>query len=313
MNGSETPPRIVFVGGTGRSGTHILARLLGAHSYYADVPIECRFHVNPRGFPDLLAGRVTKAQFLHKLRRFWWYRIKAGEPFPALLPRLPMGREVRGLHKIIERARFEEAVAVFDRNFEADQVAACRKLFEDLLWPLAEAAEKPGLVEMSCFTVAQAQTLMRIFPEAKVLHIVRDGRDAGTSKVGKRQKKEHPETADQGVRWWLGRLTEAERGAQGVPPDRLLTISFDDLVEGDRETTYRGLLEFLGIDDEAGMRTLFESEVNAENAHRGRWRSGLSEPDQAVVADHYERALDEIDAGGFGTATLLRRVYDRDG
>ena len=30
---------LVFVGGTGRSGTHVLARLLGRHPRFAEVPI----------------------------------------------------------------------------------------------------------------------------------------------------------------------------------------------------------------------------------------------------------------------------------
>ena len=36
---------------------------------FVKVPIEARFHVNPQGFPDLLAGEVTPDQFLRKLRR----------------------------------------------------------------------------------------------------------------------------------------------------------------------------------------------------------------------------------------------------
>ena len=49
------PGTLLFIGGTGRSGTHALAQLLGRHSRFADVPIEARFHCNKRGMPDLLA------------------------------------------------------------------------------------------------------------------------------------------------------------------------------------------------------------------------------------------------------------------
>ena len=48
-------PDLLFIGGTGRSGTHVLSQLLSHHSHWARVPIEARFHVNPQGFPDLLA------------------------------------------------------------------------------------------------------------------------------------------------------------------------------------------------------------------------------------------------------------------
>ena len=39
---------IVFVGGTGRSGTHVIADLLGRHGHLRSIPVECRFHVEPR-------------------------------------------------------------------------------------------------------------------------------------------------------------------------------------------------------------------------------------------------------------------------
>ena len=35
----------LFVGGTGRSGTHVIAKLLAKHSKLALVPVEVRFHV----------------------------------------------------------------------------------------------------------------------------------------------------------------------------------------------------------------------------------------------------------------------------
>ncbi|MBK5118213.1 MAG: hypothetical protein JJE23_15030, partial [Thermoleophilia bacterium] len=74
-------PKLVFIGGTGRSGTHALAHLLGAHPDFADVPIESRFHCNKRGMPDLLEGRITLAGYLAKLRGFWWHRVRVdGRP-----------------------------------------------------------------------------------------------------------------------------------------------------------------------------------------------------------------------------------------
>lgn len=304
------PPPLVFVGGTGRSGTHVVARLLGHHSRYADVPIEARFHVNPKGFPDLLAGRAGEREFLRKLRGFWWRRIRAGEPLAAVAPWLPLGRELRGLHKIMPRERLDAATRRFEAGYAADPEEACRNLFRDLLWPIADEAGKPGLVEMSCFTIAQAPTLARLFPQARFIHTVRDGRDAGVSKTGKRQKREHPRDAEQGIDWWLGRLDEAEDGLRELPEGAALTLSLDELVEADRERTYAALLEFLGIEDEPAMREFFEREVTAENAHRGRWREGLGPEEARAVGNRYEQALERVAERGYGSAPLLRRVYE---
>lgn len=314
---SELPPRptdpdLIFVGGTGRSGTHVVSHLLGSHPRYARVPIECRFHCNPQGFPDLLAGRVDSATFLKKLRKFWWRRIRAGEVAPVVAKRLAFGRKVRGLHKIVPRERFDAALAEFEREQLLDLDAACRNLFLDLLWPLTAEQGKPGLIEMSCFTIAESPTLQRLFPEAKLIHIVRDGRDAGSSKVSKRQKRSHPRDGFEGLRWWESRLRNIERGVSRLEDrSKLLTISLDDLVAGDREGVYAQLREFTGLDDDPAMRGFFDGEMSADAAHKDRWREGLSPERQAGLAREYGRVLERLEREGFHCAPQLRAAFER--
>ena len=303
-------PQLLFIGGTGRSGTHVFSQLLGHHSRYARVPIEARFHVNPQGFPDLLAGKVSPEQFARKLERFWWKRIRAGEVAPVLARRIAFGRKVRGLHKVIERDRFDAAVAEFERVHPADLDLACRNLFLDLLWPIAEAEGKPGLIEMSCFTVAESPTLVRLFPEALILHTVRDGRDAGSSKVSKRQKRSHPRDGSEGLRWWEGRLRKIEAGVRELPEGKLHTVSLDEIVAGDRETVYGDLLSFLELEDEEPMRKFFDEEMSASAAHKERWREGLTEDAQGALVREYEKTLDRLEREGFHCAPQLRRAYE---
>lgn len=303
-------PELLFVGGTGRSGTHVVSQLLANHSKWARVPIEARFHVNPQGFPDLLAGQVTPEQFLRKLKRFWWRRIRAGEVAPVVARRIAFGRKVRGLHKVVERDRFDAAVAEFEGTAPADLELACRNLFLDLLWPVAAEAGKPGLIEMSCFTIAESPTLIRLFPDAKLIHTVRDGRDAGSSKVSKRQKRSHPRDGSEGIRWWEGRLRKIEAGVRELPPGRLLTISLDELVDGDREDVYGQILDYLGLEDEPEMRAFFDDEMSASAAHRERWREGLDEAQQTALVRDYEKTLDRLEREDFHCAPQLRRAYE---
>jgi len=314
-------PPLVFVGGTGRSGTHVVADLLGHHSRFAAVPIECRFHCNPKGLADVVTGVATPDEFIAKLRRYWWHRVRMGGRATTRLRRLTGRRggrvagtdaKVRGLHKILPSERFEGAVAGFEDSYADDLVGAARGLFYDLLGPIADEQGKPALVEMSCFTVAAAEGLGRIFPEAAFVHSVRDGRDSGSSKVSKRQKSHHPTDAASGVEWWEGRLALAERGYRGLgEPSRLHVTCLDELVWGDREATYERLLGFLRLDDEPGMRRFFEEEMNADAAHRERWREGLSEAEQEAVSRRYAEALDRIEADGYHCAEPLRRNYER--
>jgi Sulfotransferase family len=310
---------IVFVGGTGRSGTHIVADLLGRHSRFAAIPIECRFHCNPNGLADLVTGETTPAEFLAKLRGFWWHRVRVGDRTIVRPGRLSLLRRsngearVRGLHKLMPRDRFERAVARFEGDHERDLVAASRALFLDLLWPFAVEHGKPELVEMSCFTIAAAPGLARILPEARFVHMVRDGRDSGSSKVSLRHKPHHPTDVETGIEWWQGRMALAEQGVRGLPdaPSRVRAISLDELVWGDREPAYGELLGFLGIDDEGPMREFFEREMSADAAHRDRWRRGLDREEQAAIEARYAAAIERMEREGYHCAPLLRRSYER--
>jgi hypothetical protein len=164
---------------------------------------------------------------------------------------------------------------------------------------------------MSSDNVAQGPTLVRIFPDAKLIHTVRDGRDAGASKVTKRQKRHHPRDGLQGIDWWAERLSRIDEAAREIPPERLLVISLDELAYGDRELQYGRLLDFLELDDEQPMREYFDREVTAENAHRDRWQDGLSPAAREELRRHYERTLDRLAAEGVHCAPELRRTYER--
>ncbi len=294
---------VVFVGGTGRSGTHILGSLLGRHSRYRNVPIESRFHCNKKGFPDLLEGRVTLHGFLDKLRNFWWHRVRVdGQP--------------RGLYNVVRHKTFESAVEEFEPAFGRDPVAACRALFIDLLWPMADADGKPGLVEMSSHNIRQAPTLRRLFPEARFVHTVRDGRDAASSVA---TKTWGPDNVIDGIDWWADRLRRIDVGVRGeedgadysLPAERLHVVVLDDLVHVDREAAYASLLGFLGVEDEAAIRGFFDGEMSPSTAHKGRWAEGLGPIARRRVLRRYERTLEQLRAEGNHCAPNLIASYER--
>jgi sulfotransferase family protein len=312
--GTDGPAELVFIGGTGRSGTHILSFLLDRHSRFHAVPIECRFHCNPKGLADVVRGRTEPQEFIRKLRGYWWHRVRIGDRayVRAKWRALGRGRE-RGLYSIVAADRFEEAVQRFEGTHGEDLLQASRTLFYDLLQPGAVAAGKPALVEMSCFTIAAADGLAQIFPEARFVHSVRDGRDSGSSKVSLRQKPHHPTDVASGIEFWADRLRQAEEGVRGLSQGdraRLHVVSLDELVHSDRESTYAGLLGFLGVAGEPPMREFFESEMSADAAHRERWRKGLTEAEQEEIVDLYETTLDRLEAEGYHCAPVLRRSYE---
>ena len=164
---------------------------------------------------------------------------------------------------------------------------------------------------MSCDNVAQGPTLLRIFPEARFIHSVRDGRDAASSRVAKGRGVVYPRNAEQGIEWWEGRLRRIDTAADEIPPDRLTVVSLDELVYGDREGTYRHLLDYLDAEDELEMRSYFETKMSAERAHRERWREGLSTDEQSAYVRRYEEALERLERDGVHCAGMLRKAFER--
>ena len=299
----HNPASLVFVGGTGRSGTHILGRLLGEHAAYADVPIEARFHCNKRGFGDLLEGRVSFGGFLEKLRDFWWHRVRVDQ-------------QPRGLYSLMLRSAFDTAVERFESSFHSDPLAASRQLFLDLLWPLAEEEGKRGLVEMSSHNVREAQILRRLFPEARFVHTVRDGRDAASSVT---TKTWGPDDVIHGIDWWADRLRSIDRGIAGtedgaeygLPPGTFHLVVLDDLVVGRREEALSLLCSFLGIEPDAGLQRFFDGEMSAAGMHRGRWAEGAGPVGRARVRRRYERTLERLAEEQNHVAIPLRDAFER--
>jgi hypothetical protein len=291
------PAPILFVGGTGRSGTHVLAKLLSRHPRLAMFPLEVRFHVEDRGFPGLLAGRVTKEEFTRRLRGFWWKGFQT--------------RRVRGLYRFVPAERFERAVAGFAESFDADPERACRTLFYDLLWHRVEASEADALVEQSCDTVAQAPTLVRLFPEAKFIHVVRDGRDASASRVTQTKGLIYPRTRQQGLEWWEGRLRAIDAGARAIPPERLLTVSLDELLLLGPRRGLKHICRFEGVYVNRKMKQFFNRRMSRDLAHSERWRGGIGDRRAAELERQYEEVVARLETDGVRCALLLRRTLER--
>jgi hypothetical protein len=291
----------VFVGGTGRSGTTVLAELLGQHSAFAVIPIEARFQAEARGLPGVHEGRVSVDAFRERfLKRYYFRRRDDGAERGLRLAGIPRGRAVRAIDEFVE-------------NYAADPRSASATFMNRLFNPLARAADARTWVEMTPPNVEFASFLQTLFPQARILHIVRDGRDVAASVSFRRWGPDDPFEA---LEWWADRL----RAADAATGDRrrVLLVGFEALVFNDRNRQYRRILRFLGLSDEPAMRDFFEQSLTPEHANRGRWRE-IVPPEQHDAFEHaYDQIVRKLASEGVAAVKVLdheatgrRRLLDR--
>jgi|SRR5215212_6646762 len=297
----EADPGVVFIGGVRRSGSDLLARVLDSHPRYRAIPVPVRFHSEPEGLPDLLGGRVSLARFSERMRGTWW----TGEGTSRL----------GGLDRLVPRERFDQALARLESSYHADPLSACRNLFFDLLRPLAQEVGKSGLVEITGANLSRGALLARIFPNARFIHAVRDGRAVAVSIAGRSQA---PASESEAMDWWCGALWEIDSAVRGeedgvsysLGPTQLHVLALCDLAGSERDRAYEELLAFLHISSEPGMRALLDAEVD-EIATWRDLRRALPLSRRVFLEWRYRRVLRTLQRHGVHCAPQLLQAYRR--
>jgi Sulfotransferase family len=281
-------PQPIFVGGSPRSGTHAMGRLVAAHPRYHLIRVEARFHAAGGGLTDLLEGRTDLARFLEVCRRKWWKRGIRG---------------TRGLQLVADEEQVDAALARFEEGFSSDPWGACRTLVDAILGEAARRDGKPAFVDVSGPNIQSAPTLHRLFPRARFINMVRDGRAVVAGIVNKTDMTDDPMQAlDQ----WEKRVRLADEALRRLPDGAALVMPLDELAALDRESRYRELVDFLELDDDGAVREHFEGKISPEAAHVGGWRERMPPPEVRLVDRRYRRLMRELRRAGVSWLPPLR-------
>ena len=295
----------VFVGGTGRSGTTVVGDLLGQHEHIrTSVPIEIKFLANKSGLLQLVFGRETPdvhkniAFFNLRARRRRW--ISKREKFKKIqsefLDRIwndwwdidappPHGR---GLQSGISKKELEKLLATLVSELRFNRVWAARRFMRNFISSQDAHKGQKYWVETTPLNIAQAERMLKIFPNALFINMVRDPRDVIASLL---TKNWGPTTALEGIEWIEKRLIDAHHALRTIPAHQKITIGLEDLAINKREMSYQLLLTFLGLKDDAAMRAFFESELTPQAATSGRWKSEIATPEFLSAYAELEKRL----------------------
>lgn len=216
-----------FIVGTGRCGTSMLAQMLNSHSKIC-VPHELQ----------ILFEYSNNGPRLYEIFKEKKNECFGPEDFIELI-------EARCPHKFHEYFDYE-------RFFEKQQypILSLRKLANSLYGEIAESRGKEIFIEQTPWYGQRIDILDELFPEAKYIHMVRDGRDVAISfartpwwhkNIGKNLERWHEEV------WQI-----IESSNQILNPNQMLQVRYEDFVE-QPENGLRRICDFLGIDFENAM------------------------------------------------------------
>jgi Sulfotransferase family len=196
----------------------------------------------------------------------------------------------RGLHLIIDDASLRDALDSFANDFHTDRFGAARELIISIVQPVLDEQQKAGWVEMTPWNIGAAPILHRLFPEMRMVHCIRDGRDVASSVANIWWG---PDDLVDGLYWWCERLRGAEAASRMLPEDVLHLVRFEELVVIDRLRALNELCSFLGIDD-SGVIEFFDTQMTAQSANAGRWRKDLDAEEAFGFDGLYRAMVDEL-------------------
>ncbi len=148
---------------------------------------------------------------------------------------------------------------------DRDAIAADR-FFRELKMPLPENVDGADLIEEIVSRAAtdgpgqlvlnihrHAPKMTALFPQAKIIHLLRDPRDVARSSIGMGWSG----NSFYGVHHWIG--TEAGwDAAPALPAAQVLTVHFETLM-ADLETELTRITDFLGVSFEPAMLKYYEN------------------------------------------------------
>lgn len=280
--------------GCRRSGTTLLRVMFDANPQLA-VPLEAYFPIRPRASWLDADGTLDAGRALARLRQTGWF-VK-----------------LRLSDEALDAVAADEAIATYP------------DLLRALYRAYAQAQGKPRYGDKTPRHVIYLPELAQMFPEARFVHIVRDGRDVALSLLD--VDKEMPDLRA-AARFWRDRVTKAREDGRALGEDRYVEVRYEDLLD-DTEGELRRLCAVVDLPYDDAMLRYYEripDMVIGTGEHRKLskpptkglrdWRTVLSPSD---VAAFDAIAGDTLEAFGYerGAATTSRgarlRVMASDG
>ena len=271
----------VFVGGTGRSGSTIVGDLLDHHpAITVTIPMEVRFITGNNGIVDALAkagkpaGLKAAELAVDRIHNRWFFRT-----------------ENVGLHTSMSREFVTETTDRYLAHFENSPQHASQVLVYSIMEKVALGCDAERWVDTTPANARKANLITPIYPQHKVIVMVRDGRDVAASFV---HQDFGPSDVFEAVALWEKRMIKSDQAVKRCAAGVVLTLDLQDLVVTERDASLDLILEHCELEDSLEMRDWFNARVTPDGAHAGRWRRDFDDSTCAVIDKVYSDSCERL-------------------
>lgn len=216
--GPPDPPA-PFICGAGRSGTTLLRLMVDAH---ADVAIPSESHFVPDLIRRCLAGPVN------------------ADDLTALITESNRWEDFH-----LDAAELGARIAAISPLRGGDVIRAFFRLYAEGQGKRRWGDKTPGYAE-------SMPIIERTLPEARFVHVIRDGRDVALSILA---RDWGPDTVEKAARRWKRRIVHARRGAKRV--SHYMELRYEDLIT-DTEHELRRVCDHLELEFDPAMLAYHE-------------------------------------------------------
>jgi hypothetical protein len=235
----------IFIGGLERTGTSLLYALLASH-------------------PSLAMTRRTN-----------WWTFFYGH-FGDLTKKTNLERCLTAMQRYRRHRKLDVDFSRLRREFESGERTYCR-LFALMQAQHAERVGKQRWGDKSLHTERYAETVYSCFPDARILHIIRDPRDRYASVLKRWQSRRGG--VGSATAAWLASVQLGKRNEERYP-GRYRVLAYETLVHAPDETM-REVCDFVGEPFDPAifdMRGAAEFRETGGNSSFGKFTAGEISP-----------------------------------